>query len=116
VLHCLPALLRLVLLRAWLSSPFLHCFLLHRKLLLMLYFTAACTAVVTPDCAAFFISAQEGRPLLCIAVGKRGMVPMRALLCWTPVLAAASAGKVSRYCVSKVWTIERMYDTAIERM
>lgn len=37
---------------------------------------------------------QDGRPLLCIAVGTRGMVPLRALLSWTPMLAHATANKV----------------------
>ncbi|GFH10872.1 uncharacterized protein HaLaN_06268, partial [Haematococcus lacustris] len=33
---------------------------------------------------------ELGRPLLCIAVGTQGMVPVRALLSWTPVLAHAT--------------------------
>ena len=28
---------------------------------------------------------QEGRPMLLISVGTRGLVPMRALLNWTPI-------------------------------
>lgn len=47
---------------------------------------------------------QEGRPVLCIAVGMRGMVPIRALLSWTPMLAHATARKVSCLYVERAPT------------
>lgn len=34
---------------------------------------------------------EEGRPLLMVAVGSRGIAPLRAALAWTPVLAHATA-------------------------
>ena len=34
---------------------------------------------------------EEGRPLLMVAVGSRGIAPLRAALSWTPVLAHATA-------------------------
>lgn len=37
---------------------------------------------------------QVGRPILCIALGAQGMVPIRALLSWTPLLAHATKSKV----------------------
>ena len=44
---------------------------------------------------------EEGRPLLLLCVGTRGMVPMRALLNWTPVQAHATAHKVTLLYVTK---------------
>lgn len=35
-------------------------------------------------------SLEEGRPLLMVAVGSRGIAPLRAALAWTPVLAHAT--------------------------
>jgi len=38
---------------------------------------------------------QSGAPILAIGVGLRGMVPVRALLSWVPVMAAATATRIS---------------------
>jgi len=46
-------------------------------------------------------SMEEGRPLVMVAVGCRGMAPLRACLSWTPVLAHASAHSVSLFHVAE---------------
>jgi hypothetical protein len=47
---------------------------------------------------------EEGRPMLCVAVGTRGITPIRALLSWTPVLAHATMRKVSCLYLDKAPT------------
>ncbi|GAX84322.1 hypothetical protein CEUSTIGMA_g11744.t1 [Chlamydomonas eustigma] len=38
---------------------------------------------------------EEGRPMLLLAIGTKGLVPMRALLNWTPIQAHATKRKVA---------------------
>jgi hypothetical protein len=40
-------------------------------------------------------SLEEGRPLLMVAVGSRGIAPLRAALSWTPILAHATAHPIN---------------------
>jgi hypothetical protein len=40
-------------------------------------------------------SLEEGRPILMVAVGSRGIAPLRAALAWTPVLAHATSFPVN---------------------
>ncbi len=40
-------------------------------------------------------SLEEGRPLLMVAVGSRGIAPLRAALAWTPVLAHATQHSIN---------------------
>lgn len=44
---------------------------------------------------------EEARPLVLIAVGARGVAPVRAALSWTPVQAHATAHRVSLYYVAE---------------
>lgn len=43
-----------------------------------------------------WLRAQEGRSLLLIGMGTKGIAPMRALLNWQPLLAHASSHQVRR--------------------
>lgn len=44
---------------------------------------------------------EEGRPLILLCAGTRGMAPMRALLNWTPVQAHATTHRVTSLYVTK---------------
>lgn len=46
-------------------------------------------------------AAEESRPLLMLAMGSRGMGPLRAALEWTPIQAHATANAVSLFYVTE---------------